>query len=737
YKSLDSFCLRTPLKPFDFFEEIFCQEEVSSESLKKNWNYNEIINEAIFLASPTLYLEISKWVKGAISNPKREEKIKLSLIKYLVRLSSRSTPFGLFSGCSIGKIVNDPSCLNFKPISQFRRTTSLDIEVIDHLVEIINQDIEVKKDLNYQINSSIYNLGPELRYYEKYIYKNETSYTIEGLEKTKFLSELLHWIGLKGATFSEIIEKLTELNFTEEVATNFFNELFENQILISSLFPNLTGVDCLKRIIGILKKVKTNKYIILIENIDSLLQGLDEKINNPVEKYLDILELLKEKIPNEQYSNVFRSDLIKTTQDNKLNRRIISKSISALSILNRLTVFKRNSNLENFKTAFKVRYGDRRIPLSTALDIETGIGYMQNREIYDTAPFLSDIIFNKKEGSNYNIVWNKVYDILLQKVTNCLFNDQYEINITENDFSDIEENWSDLPDTLAMSLELITLNKENKIVLNFASGSSAANLISRFCHVDNEIKELTKEIVEKEYDINQNKILAEIIHLPDVKKGNVLKRPALREFEIPFLGNSLLNTEKQIRVEDILVEVINDRIKLVHRDSSKEILPCLTSTHDFNLNPLPIYHFLCHLQNQRKRNTISFKWGPLEDNFSFLPRVLFKDIILARAQWHFKKEDLPFLTNRITKKDEFLELVTTWRIKNKLPKRVELIENDTQLLIDFENITLIQMFISEIKNKEKIKLREFLKPDNLSNESSYVNQYLIPIYNEFGCNQPK
>src|SRR5688572_33246336 len=57
--------------------------------------------EAVYLASPVLYEECIKWRDGHITAKKDIDKITRSLSKYYTRMSSRCTPFGLFSGCAV------------------------------------------------------------------------------------------------------------------------------------------------------------------------------------------------------------------------------------------------------------------------------------------------------------------------------------------------------------------------------------------------------------------------------------------------------------------------------------------------------------------------------------------------------------------------------------------------------------------------------------------------------------
>ena len=44
--------------------------------------------------------------------------------------------------------------------------------------------------------------------------------------------------------------------------------------------------------------------------------------------------------------------------------------------------------------------------------------------------------------------------------------------------------------------------------------------------------------------------------------GNVIHRPQMREYEIPFLACSTLDPEHQIPVTDLCVSVRNNRVRL-------------------------------------------------------------------------------------------------------------------------------------------------------------------------------
>ena len=76
------------------------------------------------------------------------------------------------------------------------------------------------------------------------------------------------------------------------------------------------------------------------------------------------------------------------------------------------------------------------------------------------------------------------------------------------------------------------------IAIESSDNVSAAKLLGRFCNGNADIHNLTKEIVEKEKKCYPDKILAEIVHIPESRTGNILRRPVLRDYEIAYLSNS-------------------------------------------------------------------------------------------------------------------------------------------------------------------------------------------------------
>lgn len=123
------------------------------------------------------------------------------------------------------------------------------------------------------------------------------------------------------------------------------------------------------------------------------------------------------------------------------------------------------------------------------------------------------------------------------------------------------------------------------------------------------------------------------IFLPEGRVGNVVCRPVLREYEIPFLAAPGVPPDRQLPLSDLTLSLRGGRIVLRSRRLGREVIPRLSSAHDFTATrSLKIYKFLCLLQQQGVTPWLSWDWDQVPRD-GFLPRVVFGNVVLSPACW--------------------------------------------------------------------------------------------------------
>lgn len=729
YKCFANYCLRNPLFPVSFYSNLTNKKTITTEMLNAIWE-NKVVQDALFLASPNLFSEIDKLFNHKITDLIKKEKITLSFLKYICRMSTRCTPFGLFAGCCIGSFATKTG-INLTNYQSFYRKTRFDMNFLVALALDLANKPSIKKQLLFYPNSSMYSAGTHLRYIEYTYLKNKRLHSIEGVSNTDYLQTVLD-AAYTGKKLEDLALLLVSDCITMAESLDFINELVANQILVSELEPSVSGTDVLIQIIYCLEKLEGTEVIItLLRDFAEELNSLDNKLGNDSATYFDFMSLLKKiDVPFES-KYLFQTDLFINTTANTIAETTVANVKKGLFFLNKMTLPNKENNLSNFKRAFVKRYEQQEVPLTLALDIEMGIGYIQTKYIADDNPILDDLHIVPKNEVKQSKYWNNTQTILHKMLQSAYKKDAYTIFLTDSDFNEHDINWSDLPSTISTIAEVVLVAGKEMVYFDSVGGSSAANLLGRFASGNSAILNHTKCIIAKEKVLQTDKILAEIVHLPQARTGNVLMRPKFRDYEIPYLAKSTVAIDKQIAITDLLISVRGNKIILRSKKHNKEVLPHLTNAHNYS-NGLPIYHFLCDMQTQNQRSSLYFSWGNASFNYNFTPRVVYENVIFAKATWIITKAAiLPFVG--VTDTDILLTTVHKWRMDLNMPIYVELVEADNTLLINLENATCIAMLLDSVKRKKHFLLKEFLFADANVVDSvvgSYTNQVVFSFFKD-------
>ncbi|WP_445455195.1 lantibiotic dehydratase [Flavobacterium sp. HNIBRBA15423] len=727
-KFLPQFIFRTPLIPVN----------------KKT--DDSVFSEALYISTPVLHDEYKKHCVKPIETEKELKKLEVSLYKYQSRASQRCTPFGLFAGLGIGEWQNESRILlNSNLEETLIRSTRLDMNVLNLLVQELTKLENIKKHLKFSPNTSIYQVGENYRYIEYYYINTKRFHKICKVDYSEYLEYILKQSS-KGLTVEALINLLINDEITQDEALSFVQELIESQILVSELEPTITGINHFDSVFNKLKEIYTKngdsnllQIINILTTVDYSIKKIDKNILNEVESYKKIHEQLKVVLPNLSETNLFQTDLYKQTIQSQIDIKIQEQLKDTLQFLNKITPVIVNEKLESFKKRFHDRFEDDAIPLLVALDVETGIGYLETT--YDGINDLIEDIPYQVRNQESQLKWNLLQSCLLQLLTKSREEKKKCIQISEEDFPTIDFSNDNLPSSFSAMFKLLDANA-NRIYINGAGGSSAINLLGRFAEGNEMLNEIVNSISKFEQEQFPNKILAEIVHLPESRTGNILARPAFRKYEIPYLAKSAVAHDFQIKMEDLYIKIRNNKVILFDKRLQKEIIPRLGNAHNFGFNSLPAYHFLCDLQTQYfSKSYIGFHWGILSNQFDFLPRVEYKNTILSAAKWQLKEKELePF-------KDKKRTTAEKHKYFFKLKERIELpdvfliVQSDNELLIDTKNPIAIDTFIDIIKKNKELIVEEYLfTSENAlvkdTNNEMYTNECIAIILNEQKENHP-
>lgn len=720
------YVLRTPLLPLSTYLELV--KSYSSKKAKKLYE-NLIIKEAINLASPELRKELDKWAleMSSLSNEKKQS-LELTFLKYIARMSSRCTPFGLFAGCCVGKLNSETNII-LHTIDKHKRFTQLDMQYWIAMLQDIAKRKEASLHLKYFPNSSIYEAGDFYRFIEYKYVNAKREHSISALRKSNLLIQILNH-SKSGMTINEMASLLANDESEKEQAEKYIFQLIDFHFLVSDIDASLTANNEWEKIIKLFNDIPFyNNETEMFKSLKIKLSDLDINLSPSGALYKEIKTIIDRIGTAYDEKYLFQTDLNQSAQKNNLNQKISQRVLKATEFLNSIQIQKEFQNLENFKKAFTKRYENREMPLCIVLDTEIGIGYLQNHDMNDTHDLLENFSFRTKPAKEKKQIWTDFDFILQKKLHDCYTRKEKDIQLNENDFPRSDYNLENIPVTFSVMIEVLN---DDQIVLISSGNVSAAKLLGRFCNSNADIHSLAKQIIEKENEYQDDKILAEIVHIPESRTGNILKRPNLREHEISYLCKSGVSNEKNIDLNDLFLSVRSNRIVLRSKKHNKEVIPCMSNAHNFTSNSLPAYHFLCDLEMQNTKPVSSFNWGVLESHYIYFPRVTYNGTILSKAKWKIKEDEIKtfYKIDKNILKDFFLK----WRSERNLPRFANWIHGDNTLLFDFESLISIKLFLNATKSIKEFFLEEFLFTDDavVKNKSgdNFSNQIILSYYKE-------
>jgi thiopeptide-type bacteriocin biosynthesis protein len=713
--------LRLPLLPFETIKFLNSENDVLAYFERPE------IKEAIFIASPNLYEELNK---------SRNKKAIISLAKYLQRASTRCTPFGLFSSCSLIPIQSEAPD---KSISRsfFRRSTRFDMDYLCGLaVEVAKKD-SIKQNLIYYPNTGLFFIFNKIRYTECVYIKGKRHYNTSAIDSNIYLESLLEY-SKNGKYFQELKVFLIDKGIDSTIAEKYLNDIIQNQVLISNLTPAVTGESFCDQILSVLKTINDPLAIKIVSILESCLLKMKKLdvalVGNKVDEYFTITNELMELEFNLNPKYLFQVDLYRDIEI-RIDQKLSNEVWNAIKILGKLSNVSENSRMKIFAEKFTNLHFDNEVSLLKILDLENGMGY-PNKSHTDENPLLHELNLWDNFRYEKSYKWDSIKELIFNKILEAKSSNSMQIEIKESDLDSLDFREDSLQDTIYAMLNIVEYDEaknEYLVHLSSAGGSSATNLISRFSVGDKDINKLILDITQREEELNPDIILAEIVHLPESRIGNVSFRPLLRKHEIAYLAKNGVKKKDNIDLEDLMVFVRNGKVFLRSKRLNKIIVPVLSNAHNFTYDSLPIYYFLCDMQTQYQTSHLGLDLGFFSDQMCFVPRVVFKNFIFSRASWRLNTQEFLHFSSYTD-----LKLIKECkRVIDKfhLPNEVSLIDADNELYINWENPVLIRCFLDIIKKRKEIVLKEFL----FNSEKSYIktkdgsfNNQLILCYHKKG-----
>ncbi|HTR49844.1 MAG TPA: lantibiotic dehydratase, partial [Kofleriaceae bacterium] len=735
FRASDGIVLRTPALPVGVLLHWPRDEDAARRYLETLVD-DATVREAVFVASPSLSEAIEVWRKAPLSAA--GQRAEHALVKYLARMSARATPFGLFSAISVGQLGKTTS-LELAPKAEYRRRTRIDNDYLFVLAEQLAGRAETRAKLTYRPNTSMYRHAGRIRYAVARMEGTERRYHLAAVDATPYIEATLARAA-SGARRDVLAAALVGDEVALEDATAFIDELIEEQLLVSELGVFVTGSEPLDALLDQLRAADIAEPIPVLERARADLAAIDAGgTGASSDRYRAVATALEVLPAKPDIARLFQVDMIKPAAAT-LSTRIIS---DVARVIEQLVSFVPTPKdpLDGFKQAFRARYEGAVVPLTQVLDEESGIGFQAaNQPGQEGAPLLAGLDFPDGPGEDRER-WSTFDKHMLKRLHLAIAAGADEIVLDAADMQAMKlRDPTPAPEAFAATLRLerdpTDPRAEPTVYFDSAAGPPGARLLGRFAHASRDVETIVRAHLAAEQALHPDAVFAEIVHLDEGRVGNILCRPVLRSHELVYLGLSGAPRDAQITLDDLLVAVRDDRVVLVSERLGKEVVPRLTTAHNFRGSQnLGAYRFLCALAAQGVWG-VSWSWGVLK-TAPFLPRVRIENVLVDRAVWNLDKQDLASITtavraasNHPEQRGKVLDAVAALRTARKLPRWFVVADGDNELPIDLDNPLLAAAFANEVAGVEAAALVEPFpsldRPAVLGPEGGYANEVIVP-----------
>lgn len=732
------FVLRTPLLPLDVLIEWAGADHAEADRVQETepplvaallrLARRPDVREALFLASRALSDALVACEESAAPPTRR---LVLALARYVARMASRPTPFGLMAGYSVG-VLGAQTHLQLAPASFAEKRLQLGLHLLGRVADRVAADASLCAGATLRPNSSLYAVAGQQRYVEVHETADGRGHQLQALRGGPELNLALE-LAQAGIGAADLAQDLSRrLHAPLASTSDYVERLVANQVLVVDVQPRVTSPDPSRDLVARLHATPGARAVAAgLESLAAQARQVAARgVGTPPGDYAPIeqaaLRLLGAPMRADEALHVV---LRKPAPGLALDAALAPELQRGAEALRRVFADPALDSLRELREGFVERYEGRFVPLLEALDHELGQGLQGlGVEASDDPPLLRGLGLAAPPVSPRAL---PCHAPLLERVGRALAAHEHEICLTDADIDRLSlPRALPLPDAFAVVGHVMPQDLPGGLRFSLYSvlGPSGARLLGRFCQGDARLEALVRGHLRDEEALRPEALFAELVSLPRGHSANIVARPTLREHDVPFLGTSQLPLDRQIAASDLLLGVREERFVLWSRLQGREVVPRVTNAHNVTAHGVGLYRFLTALQTQGVASALFWDWGPLAA-LPFLPRVRLGGLALSRATWRVSADELRPLTRGTSA--ERLAAARAWAASRRLLRCVVFAEADHELLVDFENVISLDAFLAVALRREQVLLRELLPgpetPAVRGPEGGYANEVVIPF----------
>lgn len=633
-----------------------------------------LVRMAVHVASPALGAAIDRATEDTL--PPR---VRSSLLRYLIRMSTRPTPFGLFAGVAVTRWA-DRTTMRIVDGSRPTRTRP-DMGWLTGWLLALEADADVRAQARLVTNTCAFEHAGRVHLTDR------STGGIAGRPDVSIraTAAVRRALALAREPIGhEVLAAalLTGRGATPERVHGLIEELCRLDLLLTDLRPPMTADPVGHARDRLLAMPATREAGERLAGAVAAAGRLDRDVGAAgfptaiAELRARLRDLREPDLPDTDVLQVDSALPLAGT----LSRKVADDAARAADLLLRLHPRPTGPpHLAAYRAQFLARYGaDRRVPLLELLDPRFGLGPPA------AGPPARTLTVDGHDRDR----------ALLELAAEALRDGTDEITLDARDV-DALSTWVPDPAALPPSLELslFVLARDTsaidrgdyRVVVGPNLGAQAAGRgLGRFADLlGDEAAGLLTDLAVAHRDRLPDGICAELVYLPSAhRSANVTIRPVTHPYEIPVGLSAGVLPDHVVAPDRLTVGVRDGRLRLWWDDVGCEV--SVSAGHMLNTVAAPqVCRFLTDVGQDGVAGLSEFDWGTA-GTLPFLPRVRAGRVILAPAQWRARRTQLRTAL-RADDVQGFDVALKGWRERWRVPRYVYLAAGDNRLLLDLDD----------------------------------------------------
>ncbi|GGE58978.1 lantibiotic dehydratase [Priestia taiwanensis] len=676
----DTYFRRSPALDMGWIHTIYSHVDI--DYLVEVCRADKSIMERILVASSSLYEALQK---KEISKP-----TKHALIKYMLRMSARAMPFGLFAGITK---------MDFGHVStgKEQKIVELSMEWLEKITQYIEQEQHITSNLLVIKNPSIQEI--EDSYYMDVVTerKEKRSY----LRKSAFTVELLRIVE-NPKTINFIIEHFSkESPGNEEAILTTIKQLLTNRWLISNVRPSSIKRETNMEYILGKKEFLSDDIYHELKDIDLLIQQYKESgIGEGIDLYQELIEKMKKICPSKSYVVV---DLMLESCEEEVVKGKMEECIKNLHFLegmNHLSLY--NLIWDKYGLEFLNRYGlHNEVCIVDLVDLDVGIGVPKSEEYKH--------VFRGEVLETY-------HHFLLVRIQKSLLNGGETIELSDEDIEYIKKitkYHKSKKNKIGFDVKLSVIHENNDQKVVLAENSFGATPFSFTGRLNYPMDRKSSDVSIMPAEIN---VISN--NYKDLGVTYVVPKAQINIHGFP--NEEALN----IPINDVFIGMDRSGFYLKSKTLQKKIHP--TFTHKLSYNNFTedaSLLLLSQLESHLSQQPSDFLLGMAVD-LPFIPRIEYKNIILSLKRWNLTKREMSeYLSDELT----VGMYVKRFLLEYKVDTWVNILVRDMILPVRIDTELGIELIIEEFKKEGVEKLTLVEAPELKDSRKKFNSDYILTV----------